>query len=509
MNKNLLNKISRTLLLIAIGTCWSCSNNDDVEKFNRELVSIPIIITEMIEDGETVSRSAEKQAEVAIPINNDFYAVVNLEPEPKLKPATRTDTGTNLGDGITYRVIAYKGSTVTPANYFSHQDFIVGETATMSLEKNTSYTLVCYSEGKKNPITAFNYASNAPIHEINADGMDPMYYKTTLNTSSTPSLNITFKHMTSKIEAVTIDTNFEYIESYKNVRLEPHYQSADLDLASGNPTMKGSAESKVLIADSTGLREITLSVPTSRKVITNNQQLTLRMDELKLKSDEGVVLSIPNYTVNFSAIAYSKKYKLKFKLKKRSIAPGELTVGNVVWSKGYGRNDNGGICDLVYYCPEGDNWHASHKTDHVTYAKQSLPTPPSGWRIPSVAEATELGKVVYGPGRVRDNDYGGWWYGTKELPRTAVDQKKYIFFQTAFNENPNVIGARYRIGFHTNFWGSSPHGICGVYVLIGHDGFSSSGPASEQIVATGFMTYYYGWGIGGMRGPTRYVRTAP
>ncbi|MYY27281.1 fibrobacter succinogenes major paralogous domain-containing protein [Elizabethkingia anophelis] len=148
-----------------------------------------------------------------------------------------------LGNGVTYRVIAYK---TNGGAYAASMDYKVGTTPkSLELEVGTNYTIVAYSNGGTTPLPAID--TNVSLSSITVDydpkNPDLMYWKGTLTPKggNDPgnNLNITLRHKTTQITTILKSMTGSSITTVSNAILRPHYTTGKLALLSGAISRSG------------------------------------------------------------------------------------------------------------------------------------------------------------------------------------------------------------------------------------------------------------------------------
>ncbi|MHA7610108.1 FISUMP domain-containing protein [Elizabethkingia meningoseptica] len=152
---------------------------------------------------------------------------------------TTAVSGTPIGIGVKFRVIAYRQSN---GNYHTHQDYTVGQPAApMMLDNGAAYNIIVYSYGTTNlPLISSGEQSNLSSALVNYDDnqRDFMYQKipfTPVNSAST--LNITLRHKIAQITAIVNSGNLGNITNITGGLLTPHFSNGVVSLSSG--TMSG------------------------------------------------------------------------------------------------------------------------------------------------------------------------------------------------------------------------------------------------------------------------------
>ncbi|MCT4260494.1 hypothetical protein HZP32_00010 [Elizabethkingia anophelis] len=146
--------------------------------------------------------------------------------------------GSSLGNGIKFRVLAYK---VSDGSYVGSQDYTVGQSGgSLTLEQGVPYTIVCYSYGSSSlPALSTGEQSNLSSAVVNYDDTNRDFLYQSQNYtpgSSNNTLNITLNHQVSRITTVVRLSGYSNINTIANAKLTPHYSNGVINLSGGNIT---------------------------------------------------------------------------------------------------------------------------------------------------------------------------------------------------------------------------------------------------------------------------------
>ncbi|WP_157877058.1 fibrobacter succinogenes major paralogous domain-containing protein [Elizabethkingia ursingii] len=146
-----------------------------------------------------------------------------------------TTSGSTLGSGVKFRVIAYQQNN---GAYKDYKDYTIGQHgASLILDRNEAYYLVLYSWGTNTLPTITNgeltNISNAAI-TYNNISRDFTYQKVVyITTNEKGTVSTILRHKMSEI-TVTLNSFGGEMTSISNAILGPHYTSGNISLSSGN-----------------------------------------------------------------------------------------------------------------------------------------------------------------------------------------------------------------------------------------------------------------------------------
>lgn len=193
----------RNILYIVSALCMMACGKDEAETTSENSILIEV------EAPRTNGWSTEENVGTRCDQTIKEEGKDGLDMEVSTQPDSDTPTGqvttrwTNLDDGITFRVIAYKctsATNITTANYAGYGDYKLSGT-TVQTTKNLvlpigTYTFVCYSYGNSTAMAAFNNSSTSVSATNGQNFMTCVKPNITINiTGSKYTLsNIVFTH---------------------------------------------------------------------------------------------------------------------------------------------------------------------------------------------------------------------------------------------------------------------------------------------------------------------------
>lgn len=429
------NNILIWITLLSVLPMWTgCSNETDVmdtssvptiEKYDGEPIPISISVTSTGNyNGGVQTRSGAQKLVFSQPLNDKLdtgYDIVTTI-EPVKATETRATTKSVLAEKR-FRLLAYRGTTISSANYAGQGDYETDENG-----KGTAvgeqlylptgpYTFLCYSYGKNEPIEAFDEGSTiikvlqgddfmtcrqSVVVEENADGnfvvnndFVRQCAKVTLEVSTTgfPDNNIAVcAAKMNNLNDNTINWNFS---STTTLPVTGTSGSANFSWTALNDTLVTS--------------EPQIIFPVS------SRDLIVEMTNLKIGSDDikGVVMRYSG--VEFSAAC---EYKVIIALERNYIP-----VGGYKWAKGNVYKD----LDGFHIEPTQGSYHpgmyegsyfewntteiglGTRNQGEYNYASDpcSQITPKGTWQTPSRLETVALAEVYEW-----DLDAEGIWFGT-------------------------------------------------------------------------------------------------
>ncbi|MDV4042210.1 hypothetical protein CMT37_05130 [Elizabethkingia anophelis] len=188
-----------------------------------------------------ISGNAGKEQSKSVMITPSTVMVTTLSPvksnssaQAGLKNTLAAVAGNPLGNGIKFRVIAYKSS---GGAYQTYQDYTIGQAAPpMTLDTGVTYNIVAYSYGTTSlPTITPEETSNISNAQIAYDNnnRDLMYVKQSYTPSSTnTNLPITLMHQLMQI-TTSVTTNIGDINSIANAALTPNFSNGVFSLNTG------------------------------------------------------------------------------------------------------------------------------------------------------------------------------------------------------------------------------------------------------------------------------------
>ncbi|WP_454060321.1 hypothetical protein [Elizabethkingia ursingii] len=226
------NKIFKSVIvfnLLCMVSCRSTDHENTLVKGGVTAVKFNLLGS----DYQSVNRSNPQSQTHTTFVNPSTVMVAKLN----AAIPTRSVAGESIGNGVQFRVIAYKSDDDT---YYAHQDYIVGQFAQpMMLEGGQQYNIITYSYGSTSVLPAMSdddkskTLTNAII-QYDDNNRDLMYQKISGFIPSGNDVNyldITLRHKLNKI-TTTITLN-STITAINNAILGPHYSDGTFSLSSG------------------------------------------------------------------------------------------------------------------------------------------------------------------------------------------------------------------------------------------------------------------------------------
>ncbi|WP_078394861.1 FISUMP domain-containing protein [Elizabethkingia anophelis] len=248
--------------LLSLSSCRTTDHENITAGGRIAAVKINLLGTEYANSDEPTKIASINQKEFMEANRIQRYNVllspsslINAELEPVRILNTVTSTSKNLntkaavlgnpiGEGIKFRVIAYKQNN---GSYQIHQDYTVGQQAVpLMLDDGVTYDIIVYSYGANTlPNISTNEQTNIGNAKINydSDNRDLMYQRISSfipnGNSANNSLNIKLKHKIPNL-TITLKSN-SIISSVSNALIGNNYANAKLSLQSGGMTDWGSS----------------------------------------------------------------------------------------------------------------------------------------------------------------------------------------------------------------------------------------------------------------------------
>ncbi|MDR1516926.1 MAG: hypothetical protein LBS52_02305 [Dysgonamonadaceae bacterium] len=244
--------IPLSCVLFALASCDKDSFGSNNEGYGAP-VPVKFSVSGVLEPSTTVETRAQKGLVVeTVTSPGEFYDIsCSLERTPVTRA---TDVTTPLSAGITYRVIAYRGTTaaaVTVVNYAGHKDYVVGSEDNDWYLLAGNYYFVCYSynnsnfigdpsviladdrlEATQNPASVSIVNTSIGPQAENPDLLYSAQAKTLVNGANT--LTIDFNHTWTWINVI-LDSSDLMDESIfaAAAKIGPTYNSGTLALGTG------------------------------------------------------------------------------------------------------------------------------------------------------------------------------------------------------------------------------------------------------------------------------------
>ncbi|MDV4042213.1 hypothetical protein CMT37_05145 [Elizabethkingia anophelis] len=256
---NIKNILLQGISIASVAVCFfgltSCrttdtENNNNLTEGTKAQVNINFMGTAFKDGGldpqaslksAGISGNAGKEQSKSVMITPSTVMVTTLSPvksnssaQAGLKNTLAAVAGNPLGNGIKFRVIAYKSS---GGAYQTYQDYTTGEAAPpMTLDTGVAYNIVAYSYGTTSlPTITPEETSNISNAQISFDNAhkDLMYVKQSYTPSSTnTNLPITLMHQLMQI-TTSVTTNIGDINSIANAALTPNFSNGVFSLNTG------------------------------------------------------------------------------------------------------------------------------------------------------------------------------------------------------------------------------------------------------------------------------------
>lgn len=309
MKNNILEYIAYSLAIIMLVVCVSCSEEKNISKernnYDNPTISISIISNGIADsEEEDFSRASQDIPIVTIPVNDSIDITATLSLDYRHTNNSRAV----LGDGIVYRVIAYKKNDITPTGYVNHADYVMGgNMPEFNLPANCDYTIICYSFGLTGSMETFSKETTG-INILPVNG-DVLYCKKNIYVDENyHEFAIEFTHIFSQV-TVVIDNSVNScpITNMAPAILSPTYDRARLSLADGTLT-------KSAIANTTLFSWIALNgeivTSNSQMVITHGEEVTLSLPSITIDTYPATIITDKKFTFTGRQILPNRKYKL-------------------------------------------------------------------------------------------------------------------------------------------------------------------------------------------------------
>ena len=462
------------VFLFVFGLCLcACgdSRDESLPDVSGELVNLEIAVPAVSgfadanpdtrADGGSADRTVV--AQTSIDVGDGIVLDAVLE-QAKPAPATRA-TGT-LPDGVYFRVVAYLGS-VSVSNYVKHIDYrMTGGKAVLqttgvgpaALYPGT-YQFVCYSYGQTTAISDGFNGSSLVLPSSAIDGKDFLYYRESKTLSkASPSININFAHMCSRMQMELNTADAGTLTSFSNpASLTGTFATSPAMTLGGSALSAGS-----------GSRTYTFTIPSSewsKEVAVSGYNLvapcapgSVRLTIPSMTLDVwGEVKTMTNQSVTYSGVQLTAGNTYFFRVSLTSIILPNFTVtaggktwrftrGNLIYNPNKstrnwyintsGRSMQGYCTDT--YGEDGEymefRWNTLVPDDWRNVGPYSLATDPctklgSGWVTPSADVLRRLVEAGSCWGSYTMSTGGtepGYWFGTTSVPSTA-NQDRYLF----------------------------------------------------------------------------------
>lgn len=390
----------RNILYIVSALCMMACGKDEAETTSENSILIEV------EAPRTNGWSTEENVGTRCDQTIKEEGKDGLDMEVSTQPDSDTPTGqvttrwTNLDDGITFRVIAYKctsATNITTANYAGYGDYKLSGT-TVQTTKNLvlpigTYTFVCYSYGNSTAMAAFNNSSTSVSATNGQNFMTCVKPNITINiTGSKYTLsNIAFTHQcvqyrilakaqSGRMGNITACSgtlslpNNSATYSFTNNSFTTNKVAGNLNISWNNSNAMSAYSNYVYI------------LPVSSQNITMSLNPTIG----------GKAFSGKNTTL--SSLTFSKN-KLYYSTISFTTEQGYI-VGGAMWANGNLYYNNGyKFYNKTYEYSSSDNaywaWNVLNPTDHTTnntsWSDSRDPCQQiTGWRSPTHEEALAI-----------------------------------------------------------------------------------------------------------------------
>ncbi|MCT4263265.1 hypothetical protein HZP32_14190 [Elizabethkingia anophelis] len=239
-------------VLFLLGSCRGTDTENSLNTGSKASVKINLVGASFKEDVTTQASSGSdisglrsvKVQHSGVLLSPSAYVGVELSPEsPSGLKAQASSVknmlaaaGSPLGNGIKFRVLAYK---VSDGSYVGSMDYTVGSAGSaLVLDAGVPYTIVCYSYGSSSlPTLSSSEQLNLSGAVVNYDdtNRDFLYQRQSYTPgSSNNTLNITLNHQVSRITTVVRSfAPYGNINSIANAKLTPHYSDGVINLSGG------------------------------------------------------------------------------------------------------------------------------------------------------------------------------------------------------------------------------------------------------------------------------------
>ncbi|MCT3959781.1 hypothetical protein HZQ27_11700 [Elizabethkingia anophelis] len=217
------------LSFLSLSSCRSAEHDNIVVGGGIAAVKINLLGSEYKGSSRDVS-----QVQKHITFFNPSTAIVA---ELNSTEPTRSIPGDQIGNGIQFRVIAYRFNDNT---YQTHQDYTVGQPAQpMMLDGGEKYNIIVYSYGSSSTLPELSTGEKTNL--INAqilyddNNKNLMYQKIVFTPDGynpANTLDIKLRNIVTQF-TVSISTNVYSINSIDNVMVGPHYKDGTFSLFNG------------------------------------------------------------------------------------------------------------------------------------------------------------------------------------------------------------------------------------------------------------------------------------
>lgn len=437
-----------TILAMSISACSSESELTEIAgEYSYTGAPIPISISAAgIETfgSRPVTRSGAMKDTNVDPLDDDYNFVSSIESEAEQpQPLTRTA----LGDGIYFRVLAYKNNAVSTENFAGAADYKIdvnkGKVALASPDnplalKPGKYTFICYSYNKTEPIVDDFDGKNGTSIEV-SHGMDFLSAKqvATVQADANGTYTLpgfTFSHMCARVYLEMSSTQGEITQCsarLSNLNSTPvQWQVGDAEIT--NSGKGGSAD-----LSWSSLNAATVTSEPMYILPNNARNVTVSLTFIA----GGTKYTNKTFDLLGRAFSCATSYKITAKQKGNSISieglKFKVAIGNVI-KKGTKWQMQATQGDFTHQWGGGDyfNWGATNPTD-VSVRNDTFTDVCKNlggqWRTPDQSEIKQFTTCDYIWGAYSGTDRGevyGYYFGTTSVP--SSDKKdSYVFLPAA------------------------------------------------------------------------------
>lgn len=476
-----------TILAMSISACSSESELTEIAgEYSYTGAPIPISISAAgIETfgSRPVTRSGAMKDTNVDPLDDDYNFVSSIESEAEQpQPLTRTA----LGDGIYFRVLAYRNNAVSTDNFAGAADYKIdankGKVALAFPDsplalKPGKYTFICYSYNKPEPIEDDFDGETSTSIDV-SHGMDFLSAKqeATVKADANGTYTLpgfTFSHMCARV----------YLEMTST--LEKITQcSAKLSNLNSTPVKWQVGDASIPNSGQGGTAALTWSSPNAATVTSEPMYILpndARNVTVSLTYKAGNT-TYTNKTFELPSRAFSSatSYKITAKQKKNSISIEGLNfkvaIGNVI-KKGTKYQMQATQGDYTYQWNGGDyfNWGTDNPFD------EKLAIADNGyvdvcqklgdqWRTPNQSEMKQFTtcKRIWGTYSGANRGASGCYFGTTSVP-SSDNKDNYVFLPAAGYRNSGST-SKFDGGAYGRYWTSTSSGSY-VYALYFNDSY--------------------------------------
>lgn len=507
-------RTTATILLAAtLCVAAACTNDTEVNQtadryaYQGEPIPIEVPSGSMEEYGVApVTRSGQTSESFCEPLDDDFNMVTTIESVAPDSTTAAPVTRSVLGNGIRFRIVAYRNNAVSTANYAGMADYyingnggaaaLVNANAALAL-KHGAYKFVCYSYNTSDDINdGFNGGAVTDL-SVN-QGMDFSSYSLD-NVSVAPNAKGTFT-----LPPITLQRQCSklYIQA-KSISGNITACSATLTNVNSN-SVKWTLGDTDLPSKATGgtSAEITWSNPNAATVNSDAQYLLpndARIVTLSMNMTvAGKTYTNKTFTIASRSFLKGISYKITVNMKSSTIeVPGisfKIATGNVVAIPipdtspvlyKYQFQAKQGNYSYVWNGGDYFNWGyvdpSIYKTSNTDSSYEDVCKKiGSQWRTPNQTEMMQFENCsVKGVGSYDGASKGtvkGYYFGVQPAKISSIpaSKDKYVFLP--------FTGGRYNgskdMSFENSicsYWSSTPEGSSAYTLFINSDGTITGG----------------------------------